>query len=452
MSVGFKTEASGLTKPEIFAPATVSLSGDVINLDAETYNFFDIYLDRPMTRINLPTNPINGFTYRVQVRQDMTGGRFLKWGNLDSFTSLNASIEQGVGEIVVTVHSGTFDWTTLRADAGRKSFINIAGFTNNVNNMDSIKLKSFDESAGTITLDACCWDITDELTVAGITVQVESAFYFIDEKGDDWIGQFPFGVTQFTFYTTSDGASVLLVKEGVYSNSAVQRAKVRFEEQLTDDFINGSDNGLLNWREGNANGTTSVSSSDVDGSHIGMLSQNLTSGISGDSRTSTTLGTDMFNVSDMRVGIEGVVKFNENALETADVEYLFGWTDNPVIASAVDGAFFRIIADGSTDGYGRVHCITAIGGVETDYDTGIDLHEDEWHDLLIGLPSNGIGVIFAVESIIVHVADRATMGTTAKLTCGFGSEYDYTTTVLPNTKTWFIDLFSLKYRLNADRI
>jgi len=115
-----------------------------------------------------------------------------------------------------------------------------------------------------------------------------------------------------------------------------------------------------------------------------------------------------------------------------------------------DGAKFQIIADGT--GKGRVHCITAIGNVKTDYDTGIDFLEDEWHSLKIGLPPNGIGVHFIVDDILVHTADRATMGETVKMTCGFGQYYDYTGTPLPNSKDWFIDVFALKYRMNNDRI
>ncbi len=429
-----------------------ALSGDTIDLDcSDNTNFFDIYLDRPFTRINLPTNARNGEVYRVQIRQDGTGGRFLKWGNKDTFTGLNASINTGMGgTIILYVHSGTFDWSKLRADAGRKSFIDVAGFINNVNTFNGVKLSSFDESAGTITLDGAKWDIIDENTVAGVTISIENAFYFTDEKGDDWIGQFPYGVTQFEFFTTTDGASALLTKKGVYSNSLYTQAKVTFEETLTDDFINGSDDGLLNWREGNYNGTTTTSTADIDAEHPGLLIQRLNGGATADGRTSTTMGTDMFNISNKRIIIEGVIKPNESGFTTPEVNYYFGWSDNVQFQSMNDGVVFQIIADGT--GKGRIHCVTAIGAVDTDYDTGIDLLEDEWHSLKIGLPPNGIGIHFIVDNILVHTADRATFNENEKVTCGFSQYYDYTDTALPNNKEWFIDAFSLKYRMNNNRI
>jgi len=439
-------------KDVAFEPSVDSLSGDTVTPDGSNGNFFDIYLDRPMTRITMPDNFRNGETYRFQIRQDGAGGRFLRWGDKDTFTGLNASINTGMGgaTLIIYVHSGTFDWDVLRADAGRKSFINSSGFSNNVNNISGLKLVSFDESAGSITVTAPNWDIIDENTVAGITLSVENAFYFIDEKGDDWIGQFPYGVTMFEVFTTTDGESALLTKKGVYSNSLYQNAKIRFEEQLTDDFINGSDDGFLNWREASSNGSTAVSSADIDENHIGTLRQQLVNGATADGRTSTTMGSDEFVVSNMRVGIEGIIKPNANAFSTADVNYYFGWIDNVQFQSSNNGAMFKIVADGV--GNGRVHCITQDGGADTDYDTGIDLVEDEWHSLHVGFPPNGVGVMFIIDSYLVYIADRSTMDDTQKMTCGFGQYYDYAGTALPNNKEWFIDAFSLKYRMNNDRI
>jgi len=427
------------------------LSGDVIDLDClDNTNFFDIYLDRPMTRINMPTNVVNGQSYKVQIRQDGVGGRFVRWGNKDTFKYLEVSIYQSGGEIELYIKDGTFDWSVLRADAGRKSFINLDGFAYENNNLAGLKVKSFDESSNLITCYSPNWEIYDDENVIDVTIEVENAFYFIDEKGDDWIGQFPYGVTMFQFYSTNDGNSAMLEKIGVFSNSLYTQAKVKFEETLTDDFINGSDDGLLNWREGNANGTTVSSSADVDGEHPGLLIQRLNGGATADGRTSTTMGTDMFNISNKRIIIEGVVKPNGNAFSTADVNYYFGWVDNVQFHQSNNSVYFQLIAEGSEKG--RVHCITKNAGTTTDYDTGIDFLEDEWHSLKIGLPPNGLGIHFIVDNILVHTANRATFSENEKVTCGFGQYYDFTGTSLPHNKDWFIDVFSLKYRMNNNRI
>ena len=441
-----------IIKTTTFKPSVDTLLGDVVTPDGANGNFFDVYLNRPMTRITMPDNFRNGETYRFQIRQDGTGGKFLRWGDYDTFTDLNVSVNTGMGgtTLIIYVNSGTFDWNVLRAGAGRKSFINLGGFANNVNNINGLKLVSFDESAGSITVTAPNWDIIDEDNATGIMISVENAFYFIDEKGDDWISQFPYGVTMFEVFTTTSGESALLVKKGVYSNSLYQKAKIRFEEQLTDDFINGSDDGLLNWRESNANGNTATSSADVDENHVGILIQRLSANATAKGRTSTTMGSDGFVVSNMRAGISGIVKPNGNAFTTADVNYYFGWIDGVQFQISNNGAMFKIVADGT--GKGRVHCITQNGGIDTDYDTGIDLTEDNWYSLHIGVPSNGGDIMFIIDNYLVHTADRSTMDDTQKVTCGFGQYYDYNGTTLPNNKEWFIDAFSIKYRMNHDRI
>jgi len=74
-------------KKAVYKPLVEGMmTGDVIDLDCDGKNFFDIYLNRDVTRINLPTNVINGEIYRVQIRQDGTGGRAVQWGNKDTFT------------------------------------------------------------------------------------------------------------------------------------------------------------------------------------------------------------------------------------------------------------------------------------------------------------------------------------------------------------------------------
>ena len=448
----FNDDTNIALQTNVFAPQVESMMfGDTLDLDCENKNFFDIYLNRDVTRINLPTNVINGLTYRVQIRQDAVGGRAIQWGNKDTFTGLNVSINTGMGgTIILYIHSGTFDWSVLRDNPGRKSYIQTEGFVNNVNNFDGMKVSSFDESAGTITLEGANWDFIDENTVAGISISVENPFYFTDEMNDIWIGQFPFGVTQFTFYSTSDGGSALLTKEGVYSNTMHQRAKIRFEEELTDDFVSGSDNGLLEWREAASNGSVNTTSSDVDGNHPGGLSIKLNGSATADGRASTSLGTDMFNLSDMRIGTSGIIKGNANSFSTADVIWYCGFSDSNQPQSTADGMYFEIIADGA--GNGRVHCVGEIGGAKTTYDTGVDLVEDDWFVLHIGKPSHSGTVHFAVNDIVVYEMAQSTIGFTNKLTPIFGGYYDYTGTPLPNNKQLFIDGFSMKYRMSSDRI
>ncbi len=443
-------------KDDVFLPNTTSLSGDVVVPDGTSSNFFDIYLDRAVTRVSMPVNLRAGELYRFQVRQDATGGRMVKWGTQIVNTGLNCSFNISMGSsCLLYINSGTFDWSSLQQEAGRKSFISIDGFTQNSVNLGGIKISSFDESAGIIYFDhPFVGSTVNENTVAACTVTIDNSFYFIDEKSDEWISQYPFGVTQFTFYSTSDGGSGILQKLGVYSNSAHQKAKVRMAEQLTDDFVSGSDDGLLNWREANSAGnTTATSSSDVDEDHVGMLMQRLASGLTIDGRTSSTLGSDAYVLSNMRAGIECICKLNENALkDVADVNYYFGWTDTQQWQNTLDGIYFKIVSDGSSSGLGRVYCVTTISGTDTVYDTGIDLVEDEWFQMHIGVPPNGGYIHFVLNDVVVCEVARSTAGMTAKLTCGFGQFYNYTATPLPTHKDWFIDTFSLKYRMNKDRI
>ncbi len=444
--------AFGSYTANVFEAHTTSLSGDVITIDASEDNFFDIYLDRPVTRINLPTAINSGENIRFQIRQDMTGGRHIIWGNFDEFTGLTCDLWQGMGGINIEITSGAFDWSVLRNAPGRKSFINLSGFSDNINNIQGLKITDFSEVGGYIICDPPLWGITNAVE-SNITIGVENAFYFFDEKGDQWISQMPFGVTLFEGFSTSNGESMAMQKLGVFSNRLHQVARIRFEEQLTDDFINGSDDGLLNWREANSTGcTTATASADVDANHPGQLYQRIPAGHAENGRTGTTMGSDAFNLSGVRVGISGIVKANENAFESIGVDYYFGWTDNTQWTSTLDGFYFKVVSDGSTDGQGRVWCIGEIGNVVTAYDTGIDFNEDEWHILHIGKPANGGDIHFTVDDYTVHEMAQSAIGVSAKLTCGFGSYFDYDATPLPAHVEWFIDAFSLKYRMNAGRI
>ncbi len=435
-----------------FRPKTVTMSGDTITPDADTYNFFDIYLNRATTRINMPTGGIPGEPIRFQIRQDMTGGREVVWGDKDDNTGLTCTLTKGVDPAVtITVTAGTFDFSTLSSGAGRKSYLMMGGWAQNPMNISGVRISSFDEGAGTITFNHAFYDSTSDVTGdTGVSISVKNPFYFFNETDNTWQGQYPFGVTLYEYYDSNADGSGSMVKMGVYSNVARTRAKVRFEEQLTDDFVNGSDNGLLNWREANSNGNVGVSSADVDADHPGQLIMSLDSGISADCRASTNLGNDQFMLGDMRVDMEGIVKFNANAFGTADVTYYFGWSDANQFQAAADGIMIEVVADGA--GNGRVWTVEEDSGVRTTYDTGIDLPEDGWVILHIGVDSNDGSICFAVNDIKVYSGNVSNVGIDQKLTCGFASYYDYTGTPLPNAKQWFIDAFSLKYRMDNDRI
>ncbi len=439
-------------KDGVFEQTTITLSGDEVTPQAGSSNFFDIYLNRASTRVNMPSGGTPGAPIRFQVRQDFTGGREIQWGSLTTNSGLTCNLTKGVDpSVTITITAGSLSWSCLSVAAGRKSYLHLDGWAQNTMNLGDIKITAFDESAGTITFNHPFYDSVSNVTGdTGVSIDCGNPFYFFDEKGDSWIGQYPFGVTLFEYFDSSADGSGMMVKKGVYSNVAHVRTKVRFEETLTDDFVNGSDNGLLNWREGNSNGTTTVGSADVDEDHQGLLYQRLTASVAADGRTSTTLGTDQFRLGNMRVNIEGIIKPNANAFGTADVKYYFGWSDTTQFQSCSDGAYFEIVADGA--GSGRIWCVLEDSGSRTTYDTGIDLAEDSWHCLAINIPSTNIGINFLVDDVMVYKGLLSNVGTDVKVTCGFGQYYDYTGTPLPNNKDWFIDSFSLKYRMNADRI
>ncbi len=444
------------SKAEIFAIHSVSMNGDVVTPDASTYNFFDIYLNRPTTRINMPSGGVNGEPIRFQLRQDGTGGRHVVWGTKVENTGLTCTINKGMGDsLIIYITGGTFDWSLLNSAGGRKSYLTMSGFAQNSLNVAQLKLSSFDESAGTITLDYTFSDSVVDVTGAtGINISYENGFYFQNESGDTWHGLRPYSVTLYEYFDTASDGSGMLTKQGIYMNSAsgCMRTTVRDEETLTDDFINGNDDGLLNWREGGSNHSINQATGDVSAEHPGVIYMRANGLVTADARAYFSMGSDQIIVDSMRAGVEGIIKFDENALETADMKYFFGWSDNTLWHSANDGAFFEIVADGSVEGKGRVHCILLKAGVRVDYDTGVDLFENEWHVLRIGKSSNNLKLKFSVDDIILYYGNYADMGGTVKMTCGYGLYYDYTGTPLPENKAWYFDAFAFKYRMCQDRI
>ena len=429
-----------------------AMSGDVIVPDGDKNNFFDIYLNRPVTRIEMPINARNGEIYRFQIRQDGTGGRSIIWGTKVSNTGLTCTLNKGMGNTcLLYITAGTFDWTQLSKGSGRQSFITLNGFTQSALNLGGIKISDFDESAGYIQFDHPFIDsISDVTGDTGCTIDYENKFYFLDKDSDSWIGQQPYEVTQFTFFSTTGGASGLLTRKGIYSNSIVNRAKARSSYEIVDDFIAGNDDGQLQWAEANSEGAISTSSSDVDSNHFGIVYHRLNSGANS-ARTNMRLVADGFVLSESRSVIETVIKFDNNYFsETGNTVYI-GWNDgNNTPTNAIDGYYFEVISNG--DNTGRLWCITETGNTKDAYDTGIDLGEDDWQSFTIQMASGFGSVQFYVNDVLVQkkLNTGGTLFTEAKITPFFGSQYSGTGLV--STKSFYVDLFSLKYRMNADRI
>jgi len=430
------------------------MTGDVIVPDgSNNKNFFDVYLNRAETRIAMPVNFRDGEVYRFQIRQDGTGGRELEWGTKVENTGLTCSLTKGSGSAVtITITAGIFDWTQLHQSSGRQSFIHLAGFNQNANNIKGIKLTSFDESAGTITFNhPFCSSITDESSSAGHTINYENKFYFTNGDVDDWIGTNPYAVTQYSFYTTTDGASGILTKEGVLSNSLYSKAKARNFYEIVDDFIAGNDDGQLQWSEQNTNGQINTSSSNVDGNHFGTIHHRINNGNTS-GRTNMRLISDGFQLNDSRSVVETVIKFDANYFSQSGMIAVIGWNDgssqSPI--SINDGYYFEIVSNG--DNTGRVCCITTTGGTKDEYDTGIDIGEDEWCSFTIQMSPNFTHIHFYVNDYEVLSKDNTggTLFTTAKVTPFFGSRYSGDT--LTANREFYVDLFSMKYRMNSDRI
>ncbi len=441
-------------KDTAFKVNSESLTGDTITPDgSNNKNFFDIYLDREITRVNMPINFRDGETYRFQVRQDGRGGRAISWGTKVTNTGLTCTINKGMGDsCLLYITAGTFDWSKLQKASGRQSFISLSGFTQGALNIGWIKISDFDESAGYIQFDHPFIDsVVDVVGETGCTVAYDNKFYFTAKEQDDWIGQQPYEVTQFTFYTTTDGASGILTKEGTLSNSLYTKAKARSYYEIVDDFIAGNDDGQLQWYEQNTNGQVNTSSSNVDGDHFGIVHHRINSGNTS-GRTNMRLVSDGFMLTDSRSVTEEVVKFDANYFSQAGMVMMAGWNDgssqSPI--TITDGYYFEVVSNG--DNTGRVWCITEIGGVRDEYDTGIDLGEDEWCSLAIQM-SPGFGHIqFYVNDIMVQkkINTGGTLFTQAKVTPFFGSQYSGAG--LASNKSFYVDLFSLKYRMNEDRI
>ena len=163
-----------------FQPKTISMSGDTITPDADTYNFFDIYLNRASTRINMPTGGVPGEPIRFQIRQDATGGRNVEWGNKDDNAGLTCNLTKGVDPAVtVAITAGSFEWDDLSVGSGRKSFLCFSGWAQNPMNLNGVKITSFDEGAGTITFNHPFYDSVANVTGdGGVTISVKSPILF----------------------------------------------------------------------------------------------------------------------------------------------------------------------------------------------------------------------------------------------------------------------------------
>ncbi len=427
-------------------------SGDTITPDGTDGNFFDIYLDRSTTRVEMPVNLREGEIYRFQVRQDGTGGRAISWGTKVSNTGLTCTLRKSMGDsCLLYITAGTFDWTQLSKATGRQSFIALSGFAQPALNLGGVKISDFDESAGYIQFDHPFIDsIVDVTGDTGCTVSYENKFYFTDKDSDSWVGQHPREVTQFTFYSTTGGASGLLRREGIYSNAVVHKAKARSVYEVVDDFVAGNDDGQLQWAEAVSGGTISTSSSDVDGIHIGQVYHKISAGEI-TARTYMRLQLDAFVLDNSRSVIETIIKFNADFFSQAGTSAYIGWADdNNNITEVQNGYYFEVISNG--DNTGRVWCVTENANTKDSYDTGIDIGEDEWSSFTIQIAPGFGSMQFYLNDILVQkkLNTSGTLFSVAKMTAFFASYHSGAATA--QAKNFYVDMFSLKYRLNEDRI
>ncbi len=433
------------------ASISPTLSGDTIDIDCSLYNFFDVYLDRNVTRINLPTGAVLGSDYKIQIRQDGTGGRAIEWGNYISNTGLTCNITKLTNpNIEIEITAGTFDWANLTAVTSNRSRLYISGFSQNSMNIGGVEVISFNETASTITISNPFFDsVVGATGETNITINYENNFYYFDEMSDNWIAQMPYNNSFFNF-STFDGTRFMTAKLGSFTGENKHKTKVRIAEELADDFISGSDNGLLEWYESSSNGAINISTTGVRDDHFGEIYIRLNNGATS-ARTYMSLGRDMFRLGNSRMAIEGIISFNAGSYHSfADigVKYYFGWTDTASNwNSTTDGAYFEIVSDGTK---GRVYCVLEIANIRTVYDTGIDLLVSNYISLKVLVPSFGTTVVFLINDISVYTGDMTNVGITTNMTCGYGQYYSGT--ALTNHRYWYTDAFSIKYRMNEDRI
>ncbi len=431
----------------LHATHSITLSGDEVVLDGSLYNFFDIYLDRPITRIGNISNKVDGRDYHVHVRQDAVGKRDIQWGDWSANTGLTCNIAEAAGVVTLTITAGTFDWASLSSSHLGGSDLHMTGWSDNCNNICCVPVSAFDESAGTITLrHPFAANVTDRTGETAVSLEIHNNRYYKDEVADSWISTDPRSVTTFSV-KTSDQPILQLSKDGTLQKDHVVSAQARHWNERWDDFIGGNDDGLLQWIESNNNGTINVDSSAADDTHPGIIYLRINTG-STVGRTQMRLGSSAFVLTNSKSVIETVQRFRENAFSQTGITYFMGWGDQNSDPGALDdGLYFEIRSNG--DNTGQLWCVTNSEGTKTEYDSGIAISEMVWFSTKLRVATNYSQCGFFLNDH--EVATISTNMPTGHVHCFFGSDYP-TGAALTNNKEMEVDMFYMKYRLNSDRI
>jgi len=425
----------------------VTLSGDQIILDGSLYNFFDIYLDRPLTRISNIINKVDGREYFLHFRQDGIGKRAVKFGDWTEHDNLTCDITNVSGTVTITITAGSFDWDTLSSETLGGSDIHMSGWSDNCNNICCVEVTDFDESAGTITLDHPFADcVTNRTGETGVSLNVHNNYYYQDEVKDSWVSTDARDVTIFTAKTSSQDVFIL-EKKGTLHRRHVISAQARHWNERWDDFIGGNDDGLLQWQEANNGGYINIDSSASDSNHFGVVSLRLNSGIT-IGRVQMRLGRDAFILDNVKAVMETVQRYKTTAFDQTGITYFHGWGDqnnDPGALSA--GVYFEIRSNG--DSTGQVWCVTNDGGTKTEHNTDIFIAEDTWYATKIQIAADFSHVHFFLNDH--EVAKIGTNLSADRVHCFFGSDYP-TGPALTSNKEMEVDMFYVKYRMNSDRI
>ena len=435
-------------KDEAFRVSSGTLSGESVTPNGENTNFFNIMLTQEHTVIQNIANMREGETYIIQTLQDASGKNHIHWGNQSVNTGLNVTTSRAMGNgIIVKVNSGTFDWDNFSSLPQVTNKIKIIGLTNNSLNCGGLVVDSFDESSGEIHITLPWADSMIAETTADVVIISTASNYFFAEEEDNWINTAPFSVTMFKCYT-SGGGLVTIEKIGSHTSDQKYKSKARIVQEISDDFVGGDDNGILEWKETNTNGGVGSDSGKVDPSHMGILSQKLSTGKTS-VKNNMRLQSDGFVLTNMRSIVEYIHLYEADFFANTGAISADGWNNGGTdINVTTDGFFFRRVGNG--DGTARVHCICEADGTETDHDTGIDIDEETWYSFAIQIDPSYSHAHFYINDIEVLKQTDTTNFPTAKLTPFFGTRYNGTAL----TKNLFqhTDMASIKYRPNADRI
>ncbi len=428
---------------------STTLSGTSVTPDGTTANFFNVMLTQNHTVINNIANMREGERYVIQTLQDAGGKSHVHWGTNTPNTGLTVSTSRAMGEtIIITVDAGTFDWSAFSSIPQISNKIKITGLNENPMNCGQVVVDSFDESTGHIYISSpFASSISGESGTTGVSITVTSSNYFFPEEEDNWISTSPFGVTMFECWT-SGGGMVSIRKIGIHTANPRYISKARLVQEVSDDFVGGDDNGILEWKESSINGAISSQSAEIDSNHQGIIGSRISGG-SASARTCMRLQLNGFNITNMRSIVEFVHKLDSDFFEQVGTIVSCGWSDGDNnITEIKDGFFFELISNG--DNSARLSCIVMNGSARTTYDTGIDIDGGEWLSFAIQIDSGYTHAHFYVNDIEVLKQDDITNFTANKLTSYFGIKH--LGDALTGNKLMHTDMVSIKYKQNVDRI